>query len=311
MTVDRETVHLAYQLLLGREPENEQVIDNFLPVSDAFALGSLFRNSHEFTTQYLPTFHESKWVATEVLDRFVQWVDLRDRYVSRGCLTGGWEANETSYFEARLNTGDTVLDIGANIGWFSLVAAKHIGPHGVVHAFEPRPETNRMLKRTIVDNRLQSVIHLWPYALSDQPALLDLMWAPVGDNPGGSHLRGEGEPGGQVFAKVLAVRLDDLLPDIAPDIVKIDIEGAEPMALAGAVNALSRKHPPILSELHVHQLRVLAGRSPREYISQLGDLGYACYLLEDGRPTQRLHDFPPGHGGLVSVVFEWRAGLIE
>lgn len=310
MPVDKEDVRAAYRLILGREPESEQVLDNFLGFADPISLGEHFRSTPEFCLRYL-TFTEPKWVAADVLDRFVQWVDLRDRYVSRGCLMGEWEASETSYFESRLNKGDVVLDIGANVGWFSLVAAKHIGHQGTVHAFEPRPETNRMLKRTIVDNQLQSVIHLWPYALSDRPALLDLMWAPNGENPGGSHLRSEGEPGGQVSEKVLAVRLDDLLPDIAPDIVKIDIEGAEPLALAGATNALLRKHPPILSELFPAQLKALGRRSPAEFIEQLGALGYGCYLLEEGRPTKRLHDFPPGRGPIVSVVFEWRSTLAD
>ncbi len=309
MAVSREEVRAAYLLIFGREPESEDVVTQKLHFPDLITLGAVFRGSPEFQSQWPRGFAKSKWVAVDVLDRFVQWVDLHDAFVSQGCLQGEWEPSETAYFSARLNPGDVVIDAGANIGWFSLVAARHIGPGGVVHAFEPRPETGRALRRTIADNRLASVIHLWPYALSDRAEELNLVWATDGDNPGGSYLGEREIADGHERARVLALRLDELLPDVAPDIIKIDVEGAEPRAIRGMTQALSRKHPPILSELHAPQLMSVSNSSPREYIDQLGALGYACYLLENGQPTDRLYDYPADAEGIPSVVFEWNAGL--
>jgi FkbM family methyltransferase len=307
--VTREDVRAAYRMILGREPENDQVIDARLHFPDVMALGEDFLRSGEFCARRSWGFPTSKWVAVDVLDRFVQWIDLHDSFVSQGCLNNNWEPSETSYFTSQLSQGAVVIDVGANIGWFSLVAAKHIGPNGIVHAFEPRPETGHALKRTICDNRLQSIVHVWPYALSDRTEKLNLVWALNTDNPGGSSFGEEASAGaGHESAPVLALPLDELLPDIAPDIVKIDVEGAEPRAIRGMVNALSRKHPPILSELHVRQLEVVSNASPSDYIALLGSLGYGCYLLEDGRPTTRLHDLPAHCEGLASVVFEWQAG---
>jgi FkbM family methyltransferase len=313
--LNRELVHMAYLLLLGREPESEKAIQDHIALGSLEKIRSAMMGSNEFKSNMLQSnFSSSKWVATDVLDRFVMWIDLHDRYVSHGCLNNGWEPEETSFFISRLRAGDVVLDIGANIGWFTLVAAKHIGPAGQVHAFEPRPETARMLKRTIADNNLQSMIHVWEYALSDKAGELYLTWGSNTDNPGGSFLSGtqgsDIRPAGHDAARVIACRLDDILPGIAPDIVKIDVEGAEPMALAGAKEALARKRPTILSELFPSQLKNVSGRTVAQYISQLEEHGYGCYMLEHGRPTHRLKDFPANiTKDLVSVVFEWRGGI--
>jgi FkbM family methyltransferase len=306
--ITEETVRMAYRLLLGREAESEQVVRDHLALNSVSALRQTMMASAEFRASTLHNgFPASKWVATEVLGCYTMWVDLHDRFVSHGCLHNNWEPNETKYFASKLRPGAVVLDIGANIGWFSMVAAKHIGTAGRVHAFEPRPETARMLKRTVVDNHLQSVIQVHEQALSDSSGELNLVWAKGTDNPGGSFLLGSPDAkfSGHETARVKVGVLDEVLPDIAPDIVKIDVEGAEPKTLGGARNALSRKKPPILSELLPEQLQRVSGRSAAQYIQQMKSLGYACYLLEDGRPTRRLDDFPVNApANVVSVVFE-------
>jgi FkbM family methyltransferase len=312
--LNKDIVRIAYKLLLGREPESEKGIQDHLALGSLEKVRSVMMGSSEFKSKILQSnYSVSKWVATDVLDRFVMWVDLHDAYVSHGCLNNNWEPEETSFFISSLRKGDVVLDIGANIGWFTLVAAKHIGPSGQVHAFEPRPETARMLKRTIADNDLRSIVHVWEYALSDKAEGLFLTWGSNTDNPGGSFLSGmqgsDIRPAGHDVAPVIACKLDDILPGIAPDIIKIDVEGAEPMALAGAKEALARKRPTILSELFPAQLQQVSGKTVAQYISQLEEYGYGCYLLEKGQPTQRLKEFPANcQKELVSVVFEWRGG---
>jgi FkbM family methyltransferase len=305
-----EDVVAGFRLILGRAPESEEAIQAHLSLGCIENLGKALMSSQEFSSKYLQAqFSESKWVTTQVLDRYLMWVDLHDRYVSHGCLNDNWEPEETAFFISRLHAGDTVLDIGANIGWFSLVAAKHIGPTGVIHAFEPRPVTYSMLAKTIALNGLRDLVHLWEYALSDEAGDLMINWAANTDNPGNSFVtKDKTGPAGHESARVRAVRLDELLPDIAPDVIKIDVEGAEPMVFAGAVNALKRRRPIILSELFPDQLMKVSGKTPVQYIQQMEEYGYACYLLEGGKPTRRLKDFLQGAAGkeLVSVVFEWR-----
>jgi FkbM family methyltransferase len=307
--VDADMVRLAYRMILGRNPESEQVIRDHMVFDSPEALGNAMVNSDEFRAKFLQRqFSGSKWVAVDVLDRYVMWVDLHDRYVSYGCLNNNWEPEETSFFSSRLRAGDTVLDIGANVGWFSLVAAKFIGSNGIVHAFEPRPITAKMLARTIAQNGLRRIVQVWEYALSDSSGELFLNWAVNTENPGGSFVTTTDSQFGVVGerVRVRAVRLDDLLPDVAPDIIKIDVEGAEPMVFSGATNALRRKKPVILSELFPEQLMRVSGKTAAQYIAQMEEFGYACYLLENGQPTNRLKDFPNNYSKeLASVIFEF------
>lgn len=166
MPVTRDDVFNAYRFLLGREPESELAIDAHLMLDSVADLRNAIMNSQEFRAIAGGVgFTSSKWVCTDVLGCYAMWVDLHDRYVSRGCLHDDWEPEETSYFRSKLFEGATVIDIGANVGWFSLLAAKHVGHFGEVHAFEPRPGTLSMLRRTIAQNRLQSIVRVWEYAL--------------------------------------------------------------------------------------------------------------------------------------------------
>lgn len=301
-----EDVIAGFRMILGREPESEEAIRAHLSLGDLESLGKVLLASQEFKSKYLQSqLSESKWVATEVLGGYLMWVDLHDRYVSHGCLNDNWEPDETNFFVSRLHGGDTVLDIGANIGWFTLLAAKHVGPTGTVHSFEPRPITYSMLARTIAQNGLRSFVHPWEYALWDKTGELFINWSVNTDNPGGSFVTKTDQVNLE-SVRVRAVKLDDLLPDVAPDVIKIDVEGAEPMVFAGARNALRRRKPVILSEIFPEQLKKVSNTSALQYISFMEDLGYRCYLLEKGRPTTRLRDFPSDYPReLASVVFEW------
>lgn len=309
--IDEEIVRLAYLLILGREPESEAAVRAHLPLGTVERLRQAMMGSEEFQSKVRTMSHlgSSKWVAVDVLDSFIQWIDLHDRCVSYGCFNNNWEPSETAYLASRLEPGDTFLDIGANVGWFTLLAAKHVGPNGAVHAFEPRPQTRHMLKRTVHDNRLQNYVTVWPYALGDRPGRLNLVWRRGTENPGNSFLSFHSNIDPAYEAVQVDVRvLDDLIPDAInfPDVIKIDVEGAEPLVFNGAKKALAKKKPSILSELYPEQLMSVSGMTPAQYIQQMEEYGYKCYLLENGKPGRHLQDFPDeANQDFVSILFEW------
>ena len=303
-----QDVRMAYRLILGREPESDAVIREKMAHESLEELRDVMLRSAEFQTSILgAAFTDSKWVAADVLGKYTMWVDLHDRYVSQGCLNNNWEPDETSYVKSRIEPGNVVLDIGANIGWFTLVAAEKLDGRGAIHAFEPRPGTVSYLQRTIAGNALQDVVTIWPVALSDEACELRLNWATNTENPGGSFV-GEADEAAMIghdSVLVRAAKLDDLLPDIKPDMIKIDVEGAEPRVMRGARNALLRSRCSILSELHPRQLQRVSGASCRTYIEDMESFGYACYRLDKGQPGARLRDFPSEAGSeIVNVVFE-------
>ncbi|MCH8063650.1 MAG: FkbM family methyltransferase [Chloroflexi bacterium] len=184
--------------------------------------------------------------------------------------------------------GWIVCDIGANIGWYSLLAATKVGARGKVFAFEPAPEEFTRLERNVQLNGLSNIA-LQRLAVSDTVG--DAWLGPPGD-AGTTHLVSAGYAQARL---IRATTLDRFVVDHALarlDLVKVDIEGAEGRFIDGARKALERFRPVLMIELHEKNL-LKFGSSPEIIVRQLTELGYAAY-----RPTRqglaRLHALPRG-----------------
>ncbi len=302
MSVKRKDVIDAYRFILGREPENEEVIRHHMQLPDIEALRQAMLNSEEFRrTNKLLEFGE-KWVAAEIFENYRIWLNLADKYVSYGCLINDYEPHETRFVREHLKPGQTFVDIGANIGWFTMLAASIVGTDGKVISIEPRGDIYRYLVRSVCENHLDNIVEYHRCALSDKRGYTDIMWAANTDNPGGTHI---GTPSSEGFnvERVLTLTLDEVMNERTCDFIKIDVEGAEPLVFAGAAQLLERCSPVILSELFPEQLHTISNSSAREYIALMRKYGYKCYLLED-EVKEELRDFPEGyHKELCSVVF--------
>jgi FkbM family methyltransferase len=294
-------------LFLGREPEDWSMIADHMTVATLAELRRRFANSAEFRAHLRPLMLQPVWVARELSNGRRIWLNLADSFVSQGVLGGEWEASETHYMRSRLGQGDIALDIGANIGWFTLVAADVVGEEGHVHAFEPNPTVLHYLVRTIIENDLQRRVTTHDTALWDIAE--ERFVGTVNDdyNLGHAWLLHPGEEAmqGVESAKARCDRLDDVLPGLRPNFIKIDIEGAEPRALRGGSEMISAAKPIILSEVYPAQISRVSGSTSGEFIADLQSLGYDCWLLERGEPVIKIDDFPPGGGReLISVAFE-------
>jgi FkbM family methyltransferase len=169
----------------------------------------------------------------------------------------------------------TAVDVGANIGLFTLALASRIGPGGSVQAFEPDPVNLRLLEENIAINELQGRVTISGKALSDVngTVLLD-----PSHDAASSHLSRTG-------TQVETVRLDDY-PLEALHLMKIDVEGTECRVLRGAARTLTRFRPILLVECaERHLLR--ANASLQELDRALRDLGYT-YRDASGAPLDHL-----------------------
>lgn len=287
----------AYRGILGREPDDEgrQSALNAL-AGGHLTLDELFANmleSPEFRRNQADgalTFRKTKPVCTLIDDRLRLWIDLADRYVSLGCLTGDYEPSETGFFLSSLAPGDRCLDIGANVGWFAIHAADRVGPTGHVHAFEPRAETTRLLERSILENSFETRITLHKIALGDRDASAELLGCETSTNLGGFRLaRDDGDVfDGMTSETVPMVTLDSLSIDGPIRLIKIDVEGAEPLVLNGARKLLARDRPLILSEVFGPGLRQVANMDVAGYTDLIADLGYRIHALDDGTVGERI-----------------------
>ena len=193
-------------------------------------------------------------------------------------LWGVYEPFETRLFMDHVKSGDVVLDIGANIGYYTLLAAKLVGAEGSVHAFEPDPDNFALLQKNVRHNNYQNVV-LENRAVSDRNGKIELFKA--GDNWGGHSIYDAADRSSHITVDVIA--LDDFFKDgpTAINLVKMDIEGAEVGALQGMIHLFGRHESiKLFTEFSPVALKK-SGSSAEEYLDLLKRLGFAFYYLND------------------------------
>lgn len=185
---------------------------------------------------------------------------------THGCWLGTYERFGQRIFVEHVSPGGVVYDVGANAGFFTLLASMLAGPSGAVYAFEPMERNLRYIHEHLRLNRTENV-HVVPMAVSDRIGPVRFASA---HNPAMGGLSASGE------IEVQSTTLDELASTIAPpSFIKMDIEGAEHAALSGAVKLLRRAHPVILLSEHGWEQHERCGRL-------LESLGYELKLLVDG-----------------------------
>jgi FkbM family methyltransferase len=206
--------------------------------------------------------------------------DLTDHVQRHMWFLGAYEPVESFLFSRLLRPGMTVIDAGANVGQYTLLASTAIGREGAVHGFEPAPENFARLRQHVQENSLDNVrlvqAALWDRETTVTVALPDDAEA---GNCGSFHVSAtHGDDGSP---RVPALRLDDYagrhgLSQI--HVIKMDIEGAEPAALRGALGVLGRDRPTLMLEINRQALAEMGG-SPEELWDLLSGFRYRAWQI--------------------------------
>jgi FkbM family methyltransferase len=212
--------------------------------------------------------------------------DIIQRYVY---YFGVWEPNLSHFIARTLRPGDTFIDVGANIGYFSVLAAHLVGARGRSIAIEASPAIFRELERNIALNP-QLMVQAHNVAATSAPGTVCLYESPM-KNRGETSLVGEAVQGG-VPVDVPGVRLDDLIGEELrrARLIKVDVEGAEWMVVAGMEKAIPalREDVVIVIEVSPHKLS-LQGKSPADVLGPFLDAGFsASSLVNDYHPAAYL-----------------------
>jgi FkbM family methyltransferase len=201
----------------------------------------------------------------------------------------GWfEPTERAFLHAFLRPGDIFVDVGANIGLFTLIAARIVGETGAVHAFEPCSETFRRLLENVEMNGCANV-ESHQAALSDATGTAELSvstdgmdgWNAIADHPYmGEHYHKE---------SIQTHRWDDFADErgLAGRVamMKIDVEGWETHVVAGAAESLSRDDAPVLQVEFTDEAARACGGSCQALYRTLERLGYRLCRYEERTRT--------------------------
>lgn len=178
-------------------------------------------------------------------------------------LTGGYEREQTELFARVVRRGQTVLDLGAHVGYYTLLCARLVGKGGRVIAFEPDAENQACLRGHVRANSLRNVLVV-PAAVGFENGTAAFA-SGLGSGKGRLSVQGKG--------RVQVVSLDSFVTehDLKPDLIKMDVEGAELDALMGGEQMLRRYRPLLAVSTHSPFRR----RRREELTGFLRDLGYA------------------------------------
>lgn len=196
-----------------------------------------------------------------------------------------YERPEQRVLWRQLTAGSTFIDVGAHIGFYTLLAAKRVGPEGRVFAFEPDPDTYARLVRNVEANpELALRIHLFPFAASDSEGVAPLYRMAPG-NMGANTLAATGDaPAMPVETTTLDRIFSKEALDAGRVVVKMDVEGHEISALRGFRKTLSGKGKPILvveaADAHLRR----AGASSEQLVQELESFGYRLFEIHRGGP---------------------------
>lgn len=222
-----------------------------------------------------------------LVDGHKMFLDSKD---SLGLSSEGiYEPFETEFVKRELKKGDVVLDIGANIGYYTLIFAKLVGEKGKVFAFEPEPTNFYLLKKNVEINGYKNVT-LIQMAVSNKTEKLKLYLSEVNK---GDHRIYDSHNGRQ-FLEIEAVRLDDYFKNYNEkiDFIKMDIQGAEGGAIQGGFSFLQKnKNVRIITEFWPIGLKT-SGIAPQEYLELLIGLGFRLYEVSEWEKRIKPVDIP-------------------
>jgi FkbM family methyltransferase len=226
-------LHAAHRLRAGRRRLDERVMDALVPDT---AVGHL--SADAFPEQLDPV--QVREVETKIGQMYVHAADeIMTPHIES---QHEWEPAEMDFVRSHVRAGDTMLDVGANIGWFSVFGATLVGSEGRVIAVEPERRNLALLRANVWLNGCSNV-SLLPVAAGSRRGFVGLQRNEL--NRGDHQV---GLVGEEVHDLVPIVRLDQLLSGVRLDFVKIDTQGFDHEAIAGLAGCLAASSPTILCE---------------------------------------------------------------
>lgn len=312
--ISEQDVIDAYRILLDRQPESEQVIREKIAYHSSVRslVGDIVRGDEFKTKHNVDAEAESFIVIADTRDGLI-CIDLSDKFVSMPVLRGTYEPEITAIIKNNLRRGDCFIDIGANIGYYTTIACGIVSENGCVIAIEAIPQKCQMIR---LSSRLN--LHMaggnWCSPMVINKILsnkdgdkMKIIYAKNGTNGGGGYIISEHveTPADHHSDMVETVTMNTILAGYDPRIMKMDIEGAEMLALGGGIDVLKnlQKGSLLIVELYAEQLQKISGFEPREAIAFLEGFGLEAHIISRSGEISRVSesDQLPSYGNYLFV----------
>lgn len=278
---DETDIFGCFRLLLGRLPNREEWPGHSMRVGEPLAqIVASYVNSLEFSRRGLQDPAALGTIALAHLPLFRIYTQNDDAAVGRYVRENNYETDVSAVFRQVLRPGSHVLDLGANIGYFTMLSAALVGPTGSVVAVEPNPANARLIEASRRANGFDTVT-VAQVAAGPAPGLLALHRA----HSNGTTSAPPDEAAALLDAETVGcVRAETLVPRRRRiDLIKVDVEGAEYLALSGCTALIRRWRPLIVTEFSPSLMPGISGISGPAYLDWLVGLGYRLgIVMPDG-----------------------------
>lgn len=212
-----------------------------------------------------------------IINGHKMYIDKHDTVISRALIRHKiWEPMETKIFYEYIKPGHTVVDIGAQIGYYTLIASKLVGPTGKVFAFEPDPRVFKILKKNLQVNHITNVTAIQK-AVSNRNASSSLYinHSKPSDNqifPHPNEIREK--------ITVKTISLDSYIKNERINFIKIDIQGAEYLALNGMKNIIKRNQTTLVTEFWPRGIEQ-CGTKYNDLLDFLSSMRFEIYQIDE------------------------------
>ena len=200
-----------------------------------------------------------------------------------------YEPNQTKIVKKYVHEGDVVIDVGAHVGYYTLLMAQLVGKNGKVYSFEPDPINFELLKKSVEINGFENVV-LIQKAVSDTTEKIKLF---LGDNDSAINRIYDAKLGdAKKSIDVESVTIDEYFKenDKLFNFIKIDSEGSEAKIINGMEKFLTKNRKLIMMTEFFPFLIKKSGDEPKQYLKSLENSGFELYnILDDNKETNKIN----------------------
>ena len=301
-----DDIYYCFRILLGRTPHEEEWGGHCSRVGyDLNAVVGSYINSLEFSQRLeklrLNNLDDSIFLTK--FNGFSIYAQENDLAVGRSIVVQGqYEPHVTKVFREFVKPSMHILDVGANIGYYSMLSASLVGEKGKVIAIEPNPKNVKLIEASRRANRFEN-ISIMQLAAGRERGILVINSS--GSN-GTTYQLSDDFQSLLESTTVASMKIDEIVTEKENvDLIKIDIEGAEYNALTGASSLIKRCKPLIISEFSPESIFNISKVEGREYLKFLVDFDYEISVIErDGRITKYAKDTGQSHEIMVRPTRE-------